>query len=140
MPLHLVFSLILLLWAGMVLGISCLEAWVKFRAPSLTKAVGLDVGRTVFRAFHRVQWGLLIILLVCMFITLGNSPYVVVPLGIGILLSIQTFWLFPPLCRNIEFILAGNKPRKNLYHHLYSVAELGKLLLLLGSGICLMVA
>lgn len=35
-----------LVWAGMVIGISFLEAPVKFMAPSLTRPVGLDVGRT----------------------------------------------------------------------------------------------
>jgi hypothetical protein len=52
-----------LLWSGMTLGIS-LESWVKFKTPSLMKPVGLDVGRTVFSAFHKAQFILLIILIV----------------------------------------------------------------------------
>jgi len=36
-------------------GISFLEAWVKFRADLVTRAVGLDVGRTVFHALNRVE-------------------------------------------------------------------------------------
>jgi hypothetical protein len=37
-------------WMGMVLAISFLEAPLKFRAPGLILAVGLSIGRLVFRA------------------------------------------------------------------------------------------
>ena len=46
-----------LIWLGMVLGISFLEAPVKFRAPTLTRSVGLDVGRHVFGFFNKVEIG-----------------------------------------------------------------------------------
>jgi hypothetical protein len=45
------------LWLGSCAGIA-LEAKTKFKAKSLTRAVGLDVGRTVFEAFHHSQLGL----------------------------------------------------------------------------------
>jgi hypothetical protein len=38
------------LWLGMVLAISFLEAPLKFRAPGITLALGLGIGRLVFRA------------------------------------------------------------------------------------------
>eukprot|EP00245_Coleochaete_scutata_P005749 TRINITY_DN19587_c0_g1_i1.p1 TRINITY_DN19587_c0_g1~~TRINITY_DN19587_c0_g1_i1.p1 ORF type:complete len:395 (+),score=31.97 TRINITY_DN19587_c0_g1_i1:53-1186(+) len=44
-----------LVWLGMVFAISMMEAWVKFTAPLLTKAVGVDVGRTVFGALQAVE-------------------------------------------------------------------------------------
>lgn len=42
-------------WLGMVLAISFLEAPLKFRAPGLTVAVGLGIGRIVFRALNTVE-------------------------------------------------------------------------------------
>jgi hypothetical protein len=44
-----------ILWAGMVLAISFLEAWVKFKAPFLRKHVAVDVGRHVFCALNTVE-------------------------------------------------------------------------------------
>jgi hypothetical protein len=37
-------------WLGMVLAISFLGAPLKFRAPGITVALGLGIGRLVFRA------------------------------------------------------------------------------------------
>lgn len=127
---HELVSIILLLWAGMILGISCLEAWVKFKAPSLRKPVGLDVGRTVFRAFHRVQWALLILIFV-----LSATTYLVIPIALCVLLALQTFWVFPKLCANVDLILKNETPRKNYYHLIYSCLEFAKLLLLLSCGV-----
>jgi hypothetical protein len=42
------------IWAGMLSGRSFLEAPVKFTAPSITLAIGLDVGRHVFAVFNKV--------------------------------------------------------------------------------------
>ena len=52
---NLILMMIALLWAGMILGISFLESWVKFRTPGLSKAIGLEVGRTVFGVFHKAR-------------------------------------------------------------------------------------
>ena len=40
------------IWLGMVLAISFLEAPLKFRAPEVTIALGLGIGRLVFRALN----------------------------------------------------------------------------------------
>ena len=42
-------------WLGMVLAISFLEAPLKFRAPGITLALGLGIGRLVFAALNRVE-------------------------------------------------------------------------------------
>jgi hypothetical protein len=137
---HLLAAMILLLWAGMVLGISFLEAWVKFKAPSLTKAVGLDVGRTVFRAFQNAQWGFLIILLAVILFAAVAKSYFLVPLLLGVLLSLQVFWLFPKLNQRAEFIIANKEPGKSKAHMLYALLEMIKLFLLLSSSICFLVS
>jgi len=129
------FSIISLLWAGMILGISCLEAWVKFKAPTLTKAVDLDIGRTVFRAFHRVQWSLLALLIVITFLCAYSMIYLLVLGGIIILLGIQTFWLMPRLCQAVDAFVHKNNVSNKYYHLLYSIAEIVKLFLLFAGGI-----
>jgi hypothetical protein len=137
---HILAAIILLLWAGLVLGISFLEAWVKFKAPSLTKAVGLDVGRAVFRASQNVQWGFLFILLIVMLSTAITTSYFIAPLLLGFLLSLQVFWLFPKLNRRAELLIANKVLDKSKAHLLYALLEMIKLLLLLGSGICFLVS
>lgn len=124
--------IILLLWAGMILGIA-LEASVKFKTPSLTKAAGLDVGRTVFRTFQKTQWGLWTLLFLIILFKPSFS-YLIISLSLGILLWLQTYWLFPKLCAQIELFLIQKNPAKSPYHKWYALLEMGKLLLLIGSS------
>jgi len=45
--------LILGAWLGMILGISFLEAPLKFQAPNMTLVLGLGVGKLVFSALNK---------------------------------------------------------------------------------------
>ncbi|MFK8007426.1 MAG: hypothetical protein AB8H03_13690 [Saprospiraceae bacterium] len=47
--------LILGIWTGMVLGISFLEAPLKFQAPNITTILGLGIGKLVFGALNKVE-------------------------------------------------------------------------------------
>lgn len=130
-------TLLLLLWAGMVLGISFLESWVKFRAPTLTKSIGLDVGRTVFSFFHTVQIGLaFIIIFLTAFAKLSISTYMLIAFII-LTLAIQTVIFLPRLNERVSIIIAGDKPPSSYVHMLYGVAEIVKFLLLCICGIML---
>lgn len=51
----LVESAFAITWSSMILSISFLEAWVKFRAPFLRKHVAVDVGRHVFGALNTAE-------------------------------------------------------------------------------------
>jgi len=42
-------------WCGTVLGISFVEAWVKFQSPFLPRGFAYDVGRTVFPAINALE-------------------------------------------------------------------------------------
>jgi hypothetical protein len=118
-----------LLWSGMTLGIS-LESWVKFKTPSLMKPVGLDVGRTVFSAFHKAQFILLIILIVSGLIA-SLSPWSWLVVGlIALILVLQSVWIFPILSSIIDAIMAGAKISKSHVHTLYGILEVAKLTLL----------
>src|SRR5438067_1809392 len=55
-----VVGAIAFLWLGMVLGLSFLEAPLKFRAPGITIPLGLGIGRLVFAALNRVEVALLV--------------------------------------------------------------------------------
>ncbi len=128
---NMTLMIVALLWSGMILGISFLESWVKFRAPRLNKIVGLDVGRTVFGIFHKVQMGILLIMIVLsIFTVLSWYEWLTLCFLIVILLS-QTFLLMPRLNQRVTLITAGVQPPKSFIHTLYGLLELGKLLFLL---------
>ncbi|MBQ0896551.1 hypothetical protein KBX37_26255 [Micromonospora sp. U56] len=48
-----------ILWLGMVIAISLIEAPLKFRAPGVSLPIGLGIGRLVFRALNAVEFVLL---------------------------------------------------------------------------------
>jgi hypothetical protein len=128
-----------LLWAGMVLGISFLEAWVKFRAPSLSLQEGLDVGRHVFGAFNKVELAFAVVLLACT--AIARPPRAILA-AIGVaatIVALQSLWLLPVLDDRVEVLLAGGTPGDAPYHVLYIGLEMAKLtaLLLIGGRLAL---
>ncbi|WP_205711156.1 hypothetical protein [Hymenobacter sp. HDW8] len=132
--LSLVLVAALFLWAGMVGGISFLEAPLKFTAPHITLPLGVGIGRIVFHALNKVEIGLCALAVVSV---LYLRPDRRVGAGLALLslvLLLQTFWLLPALDVRAEALLSGNPPQPNSLHLLYIVAEVVKLLLLLGTG------
>ncbi|HRD71018.1 MAG TPA: hypothetical protein PK657_12835 [Legionella sp.] len=134
MALHLL-SIGALLWAGMIIGISFLESWVKFKTPTLSKLVGLEVGRTVFHSFHQVQIALLFFLIV---VYVLHAPSLLNSMFFGILISVvllQVFWVFPILCQRVDELAKGKKPPYSFAHTVYGIGELVKFFVLLALGI-----
>lgn len=84
------------LWAGFVLAISWMEAWVKFRAPLLAKPAGLDAGRHVFRGLNAMEMPVAL-LLVCLALR-GGTDWVQ-PCILAAELAMQVVWLTPQLER-----------------------------------------
>jgi len=120
-------------WLGMVLGISFLEAPLKFRAPGITKELGLGIGRLVFTALNRVE--LIIASALILIITVSqawnNEILLSIPLGI---LTIQTVWLLPALKARINLILTGQDLPKSKHHIIFILLEVCKVLSLIIYG------
>jgi hypothetical protein len=128
-------AVVCLVWAGMVVGISFLETPVKFKAPSVTLAVGLDVGRHVFRIFNRVEIAAAI---ACASLAALFRPGRAVWLLLAVpcaAVALQTFWLLPVLGRRTVSFLNGETPKPAPYHHVYVALDLAKLLCLLAAGV-----
>lgn len=122
-------------WAGLVLGISFLEAPVKFTAPSVTRAIGLDVGRHVFAALNKVEIGFGVLAL-GLLIAAGPGPRVRWALvGVLVLLAFQTGWLLPILREQATTIIQGGEaPDSNYAHVAYIFLEAAKVASLLYAG------
>ncbi|WP_157101137.1 hypothetical protein [Nocardia shimofusensis] len=132
---HLVWFLPML-WLGMVLAISFLEAPLKFRAPGITVPLGLGIGRIVFRALNTAEtvWAALL-LIAC--VVLGPSTSVWVWLGVAVVaLAIQLVVIRPPLTRRSNQVLAaGEDLGRSTVHYYYVAFEVVKVVALIGLAI-----
>ncbi len=129
------FAVVCLLWAGIVIGISFIEAPVKFRAPTLTRTVAFDVGRTVFAASQWVQAALAALAVATAFV--GRVPrwaWGCLALGTGALL-VQMGWVFPVLDARAQTIISGGVPTGANPHAAYGLLEALKLLALVSGAV-----
>jgi hypothetical protein len=122
-------------WFGFVAAISFMEAPVKFTAPSLTLAVGLDVGRRVFTVLNKIE---IVFSLAGLFLLFrsGFPPRIMVLMtGLAGIVALQTLWLLPALDARALLYISGSTPLPSQLHHLYVAAEAIKLTGLLVLGI-----
>lgn len=128
------------IWIGLVLGISFLEAWLKFKAPGVTTAIGLGIGRIVFRALNKLEW-LLAIALATIAITrqeLSISIGNVMLLAIVVILLVQTAWLLPALDARAQKVINNQQVGPSRLHLIFIAAELIKVGLLFTVGVSLL--
>jgi hypothetical protein len=94
-------------WLGMVLGISFLEAPLKFRAPGITLTLGLGAGRLVFRALNRVEFALLLAMTAAVALGPGGPSLLALDAVLVLLLTVQLSGVRPRLNRRSDRVLAG---------------------------------
>ncbi|MFZ2175745.1 MAG: hypothetical protein WAW17_17255 [Rhodococcus sp. (in: high G+C Gram-positive bacteria)] len=115
-----------MLWLGMVLAISFLEAPIKFRAPGVTLPIGLGIGRLVFRALNTVEAVLAIVLLAaCVVSSPGTTGWVLTIVTVAVL-AIQLGAVRPPLTRRSNRVLAGENAPRSRVHYVYVGLEVVK--------------
>ncbi len=123
-------------WLGLVLGVSFLATPIKFRAQSLTLPVALDVGRTTFHAFGKLEWVLglaLAVLAITVRSSLDPLDWVLV-IGVILIVAIESFVLIPRLDLRVEAIIAGQTPPESKLHLVYVAAEAVKAVALVAIG------
>ncbi|MGV9750236.1 hypothetical protein [Nocardia farcinica] len=124
-----------MLWLGMVVAISFLEAPLKFRAPGITVPLGLGIGRIVFKALNTVE-AVLAVLLVLACLVLGPATVVWVWLGVAVaVLAVQILVVRPPLSRRSDRVLAGEELPRSTAHYYYIALEVAKVVTLIGLAI-----
>lgn len=126
-----------MLWLGMVLAISFLEAPLKFRAPGITIPLGLGIGRLVFRALNTVEVVLAVALIVaCLILSPGTTGWVLLLVTVAVL-AVQVAVVRPPLTRRSNRILAGEDVPRSNAHYAYVALEIAKVALLIALAIVL---
>jgi len=127
---------VLFIWAGLVIGISFVEAPTKFTAPSLSQTGALDVGRVVFAMSHRVQFGLLVAAIACAWAAkqrLSRRAWILLA-SIVCVFAIQVLGVQPPLDARTARIIAGEALPPSHLHKYYVVLEVLKLYLLVATA------
>ena len=125
---------LLLLWAGVVIGVSFLAAPAKFAAPSLSLPVAMDVGRQEFGTLNLVEAGFAVVTLA--FAVVVRPPRLVW-LGLGLavaIVALQGLWLLPVLDARAEMIIQNQTPPPAPWHGIYIALEITKAAALLLAG------
>jgi hypothetical protein len=123
-------------WLGLIVGISLIEAPLKFQAPGITIPLGLGIGRLVFGAMNVVE---IVIFLAWLAASLGRRlgrGYVGLVATIGAVLALKVFAIRPPLNQRTDRVLAGLDDGGSIWHYLYIAAD-GLLLVLLAGALVL---
>ncbi len=121
-------------WAGLIAGISFLEAPLKFQAPGITIPLGLGIGQLVFQALNKIEVILLVAILACSLPAPLKNISSILLFSVTILLMIDTFWLLPLLDERAKLVLAGHAPVRSYHHILYIIADTIKFLILITLG------
>jgi hypothetical protein len=129
-----IFLVVLLaVWAGIVIGVSLISTPVKFQAPMLTMAAGLDVGRYTFRLLSEIELGLAAVAIAAAVLA---RPQRLVASALAVVIAavvVQHYWLLPVLDARVTRILAGEPVRPSSYHTVFAAIEVIKSLLLVGA-------
>jgi hypothetical protein len=129
-----VLAALLLLWAGVLIGVSFLAAPAKFAAPSLSLPVAMEVGREEFGTLNLVEAGFALVTLALAALV---RPPRLVWLGLGVavaIVALQGFWLLPVLDARVELIIQNQTPPPAPWHAIYIALEVTKLAALLLAG------
>jgi hypothetical protein len=123
------------IWFGAVAAISFMEAPLKFTAPNITLPLGLGIGYIVFHALNKVEIVLAVLMLVSIIFARPEKKTSFILFAIiGVILILQTVWLFPLLDERTMKVIKGTaEPYSNL-HIYYIILDASKLILLLTVG------
>jgi hypothetical protein len=122
-------------WLGMVLGISFLEAPLKFRAPDVTLQIGLGIGRIVFRALNIAEAALAATAVIAALTSETSAPVLVALATAVVVLLIQLAAIRPVLNKRSDRVLAGETGDRSHAHLYYVAAEVLKAAALVVTGV-----
>lgn len=111
------------IWLGMIIGISFIEAPLKFTAPGITIPLGLGIGRLVFSAMNVVEVVLFVLWVLGSYKRGVDRAWWWVLGIIGFFLLIKAAVIRPGLSARTDAVLAGNFDGGSLWHYAYIGVE-----------------
>lgn len=127
------------IWIGFVLAISFMESWLKFKAPGVTIPIGLGIGRLVFQMLNKVEWILLLMVLVNFLLTKEKlfkpkNIFYFIPV---LLVALQSFWVLPALDVRAQMHIDGLVVPPSNLHYGFVLMEIVKIVCLFLFGFSL---
>ena len=126
-------------WLGLIVGISFIEAPLKFRAPGVTIPIGLGIGRLVFKAVNSVEAVLATVIVAVLLLGIGDRTASIALGGAVTVLAVQLIAVRPRLTRRSDAVLAGADAPRSSVHHVFIALEVVKLLALVAGGFAALV-
>lgn len=117
-------------WLGLIIGISLIEAPLKFQAPGITIPLGLGIGRLVFAAMNAVEAVLAVVLLVAVLASRAPRAERVLAVAIAVVLALKALVVRPIMPATTDAVIAGESEGGSATHYL-SIAADGILIVLL---------
>ncbi|TVS77817.1 hypothetical protein [Mycobacterium helveticum] len=122
----------------MVLAISFLEAPLKFRAPNVTRQIGLGIGRLVFRALNSIEVMFAAVVAAVIMVSPPPAGVVAAFLTAFAMLATQLIAVRPFLNRRSDKVLAGLNAPRSRGHYAYVGLEVVKVIALVVAGVLLL--
>jgi hypothetical protein len=129
---------VIFVWLGMVLAISFLEAPLKFRAPNVTRQIGLGIGRLVFRALNSIEVMFAAVVAAVIMVSPPPADVVAAFLTAFAMLATQLIAVRPFLNRRSDRVLAGLNLPRSRGHYAYVGLEVVKVIALVVAGVLLL--
>lgn len=122
----------------MVLAISFLEAPLKFRAPNVTRQIGLGIGRLIFRALNSIEVMFAVVLAAVIMVSPPPAGIIASFLTAFAMLTTQLIAVRPFLNRRSDKVLAGLNAPRSRGHYAYVGLEVVKVIALVVAGVLLL--
>ncbi|WP_420572854.1 hypothetical protein [Kordia sp.] len=119
-----------LIWVGMVLAISFMEAPLKFQSELVDTRVGVSIGRIIFTVLNRIEITFLVIFTILTLVSRNFKRNYLLHILLGIIL-IQTFILLPVLDDRALRIVQQQPVEDSILHFNYVLLEIIKVVVLL---------
>jgi hypothetical protein len=123
------------IWAGLVIGISFIEAPLKFQAPGITLELGLGIGKIVFGALTTIEIVISILSVLFLYLIKEKRKFFFLFAIPVVIVVIDNIILLPILNERLDLIVNGTPPPASYTHWYYIVLEIIKLVFLILSGV-----
>ncbi|QHS56594.1 hypothetical protein GWR56_13960 [Mucilaginibacter sp. 14171R-50] len=128
-------SITAIFWLGFYMAISFMEAPLKFTAPGLSMAEGLQIGKIIFKSLNTCEWTFFLILIITCIVQKTTRMGFYLITAISLILVVETKWLLPILDHHANEIIKGGTVTDHNAHWLYILLEVIKVPVLLLIGI-----
>nr|WP_240977627.1 hypothetical protein [Planctomonas sp. JC2975] len=119
------------------MGISFIEAPVKFQAPGITVELGVGIGRLVFRVLNTVEGVAAVVLLIAVFLQGGANGVwpEALAVALAVVLAAGALVLRPMMDRRVQAGKTADRMPRNNLHFGYVGLEVLKVALLVWLGV-----